>query len=99
MFVSGGEATFHVAPSSVDRKIPYCSVPIQRSLVEGLSVSANAALPLVEVVVAAVTDCPPLVEYQAPLVGNGAQYPPHTGLPFAAKAQPVHAGEASSVPA
>jgi hypothetical protein len=35
--------------------------------------------------------CPPLVEIQAPLLGFGAQNPPHTTFPFAGKAQPVRA--------
>src|SRR5947209_8364731 len=89
--VAAGDAALQVRPLSVDRKIPFCSVPIHRSFVTGLRASAYTLPLLVEAVETVVVLSPPFVEIQPPVLGDGAQYPPQTILPLAGNAHPVQA--------
>src|SRR6266849_4255287 len=88
---SGGDASFQVNPSSVERNMPICSVPSHKSPAIGFTPRPNTLPPLLGEIVAAVVVSPPLVETQAPLFGYGDQYPPHTTLVLGAKMHPVRA--------
>src|SRR5216683_266685 len=89
---SGGDSSVQLSPLSVERKIPCCSVPIHRSCVTGLKPSPNTLPPVEGEVLTPIIVCPPLEETHAPLVGAGAQNPPHTRFALAATTHPVVAG-------
>src|SRR5450432_3656175 len=96
--VAGGDSTVQLRPLLAERSMPFCSVPSHRSWVTGLRPSPYTLPPIVEAVEALIVLCPPLVETHAPLLGNGAQYPPHTKSELAAKTHPVWAVAALSWP-
>src|SRR5579863_4130320 len=86
--VAGGDSTVQVRPLSVERNMPCCSVPSHRSWVTGSRPSPYTVPPLAEAVETLTVVCPPSVEIQPPLPGDGAQYPPQTIEP-AGKMHPV----------
>src|SRR5216683_3620391 len=91
---SRGDSSIQVKPLLVERKMPSCSVPIHRSPTTGLTPRLYTLLPMPAAEETLIVVCPTLVETHAPLLGEGAQKPPHTTVVLAGKTHPVSAAAA-----